>query len=70
MRRIVKFEPSSKFTAAGISTGDVFSIGGEHKPKYLLLHIDPWYAHCCRYYWFDKYLSMWYEWRKRANNKD
>lgn len=61
------------FADQGISIGDVFS--GASSPflrhKYLLVHVDPWYAYCIRYYWFDNLISKWYAWRRRdANNKD
>lgn len=58
------------FADQGISIGDVFS-GSSSPYKYLLVHVDPWYAYCIRYYWFDKILGSYYEWRgKRADNKD
>lgn len=71
MRKVIKFEPSSEFTT--FSKGDVFSVGEDRK-SYCILHIDPWFTYCCRWYWFDKYLGMLYEYRstrsKRADNKD
>lgn len=70
MRTIIRFTPSSTFAENGFSKGDVFSVGKSNK-RYLLLQLDPWFAWCCRFHWWDKYLEMWYAWRRKdANNKD